>query len=371
MRPEERLVFIDYLRVIACFMVMMVHAAENLYIPYLSGNEENLVTIASDTNRFWIAFWNGGIARTCVPLFMIASAFLLVPVKQGVTMTAFYKRRFLRIIPPTAAFLVLYAVIPPLYGAFCWEQAWTYLKQIPFNFPDNAGHLWFMYPLISLYIIIPIVSPWLEKASAKDERLFLFFFTLSTFMPFLHKLVPIRYLFGECWWNNYHAMWYCSGYLGYLVMAHYIRFHIDWSIRKRIVIGAICFVAGSTYTMWSHFSMTATGTPLSLPLIEYAWEFCTPNVLLASFGAFTLLTCIKSTHTPRLVGDISRLSFGMYLMHMFFIVPITQWLIDGDTANPLVPAWAIIPCAAFLCYVCCYLVSKAISYLPGSKYIIG
>lgn len=131
---------------------MMVHAAENLYIPYLSGNEENLVTIASDTNRFWIAFWNGGIARTCVPLFMIASAFLLVPVKQGVTMTAFYKRRFLRIIPPTAAFLVLYAVIPPLYGAFSWEQAWTYLKQIPFNFPDNAGHLWFMYPLISLNI---------------------------------------------------------------------------------------------------------------------------------------------------------------------------------------------------------------------------
>lgn len=169
MRPEERLVFIDYLRVIACFMVMMVHAAENLYIPYLSGNEENLVTIASDTNRFWIAFWNGGIARTCVPLFMIASAFLLVPVKQGVTMTAFYKRRFLRIIPPTAAFLVLYAVIPPLYGAFSWEQAWTYLKQIPFNFPDNAGHLWFMYPFISLYIIIPIVPLGWKKPLPKTN----------------------------------------------------------------------------------------------------------------------------------------------------------------------------------------------------------
>ena len=78
---KERVVFIDYLRVVACFLVMMVHVTENFYImDYEAG--ENMVRIADDANRFWIAFWNGGLARTCVPLFMIASAFLLVPDKK-------------------------------------------------------------------------------------------------------------------------------------------------------------------------------------------------------------------------------------------------------------------------------------------------
>ena len=73
---KNHIVFIDYLRAVACFMVMMVHVTENFYIPDPSAGE-NMIRIADEANRFWIAFWNGGIARTCVPLFMIASAFLL------------------------------------------------------------------------------------------------------------------------------------------------------------------------------------------------------------------------------------------------------------------------------------------------------
>ena len=29
-----------------------------------------------------------------------------------------------------------------------------------------------MYPLISLYLFIPVISPWLNKATAKEERFF-------------------------------------------------------------------------------------------------------------------------------------------------------------------------------------------------------
>lgn len=230
---KGRVVFIDYLRAVACFMVMMVHVTENFYImDYAAG--ENMVRIADDANRFWIALWNGGIARTCVPLFMIASAFLLVPMKPGTTMLQFYKSRFLRIGPPTLIFLLIYSVVPVLFGYFGWNDAGRYLMRLPLNFPDMAGHMWFMYPLISLYLIIPIVSPWLEKASAKEELVFLGFFALSTLMPFIHKLTPNTYIWGECWWNNFHMLWYCSGYLGYLVMAHYIRFHMKWEVRKRL-----------------------------------------------------------------------------------------------------------------------------------------
>jgi hypothetical protein len=52
-----------------------------------------------------------------------------------------------------------------------------------------AGHLWFMYPLISLYLIIPVVSLWLKTASAHDELVFIGLFVFSTFTPFLHLFV--------------------------------------------------------------------------------------------------------------------------------------------------------------------------------------
>ncbi len=369
--PQERLVFIDYIRVVACFMVMMVHAAENFYVTNLPGLGENMTVVPNEANRFWLPFWNGGLSRTCVPLFIIVSAFLLVPMKPGLTMGAFYKRRFLRILPPMFIFMALYATVPALLGEFTWDESASMLLRMPFNFPSNAYHLWFMYPLISLYLIIPVVSPWLEKASARDERLFLLLFTLSTFLPFLHKLTPLEDVWGECWWNKYHALWYCSGYLGYLVMAHYIRFHIKWDTRRRIIVGTVCFLLGGAYTFWSHWSMGVPGLPIHLGMLEYAWEFCTPNVLLASFGLFTLFTCIKQAKAPRIITDISKLSFGMYLMHVFFITPIAQYFVNGDPANPLVPVGVAIPLSALLCFVCCAAVSKLISFLPGSKWIIG
>lgn len=371
-RPSAgRLVFIDYIRVVACFMVMMVHAAENFYVTGLPGLGENMTVVPNEANRFWIAFWNGGVSRTCVPLFIIVSAFLLVPMKPGVSMSSFYKRRFLRVLPPMFFFMVLYALLPALWGEMSWSESVHSLMCIPLNFPPNAYHLWFMYPLVSLYIIIPVVSPWLEKVSAKDERVFLALFAVSTFLPFFHKLTPFADVFGECWWNKYHALWYCSGYLGYLVMAHYIRFHLRWTVRKRLLVGSLCFLLGGFYTFWSHWSMGIPGKPIHLGMLEYAWEFCTPNVLLASFGLFTLFTCIRQAQAPRIITQLSKLSFGMYLMHVFFIGPIAQYLAGGDVVHPMVPTGVAIPLAALLCFVCCAAVAKAASLLPGSKWLIG
>lgn len=370
-KSTERLVFIDYIRVVACLMVMMVHAAENFYVTDLPGLGENMTVVPNEVNRFWVAFWNGGVSRTCVPLFIIVSAFLLVPMKPGVTMAAFYKRRFLRVLPPMFVFMVFYALLPALWGAQSCSESTQYLLRIPFNFPPNAYHLWFMYPLVSLYIIIPVVSPWLAKVSAKDERVFLCLFAVSTFLPFLHTLTPFTEVLGECWWNQYHALWYCSGYLGYLVMAHYIRFHIDWTIRKRMWVGGVSFLLGAGYTFWSHWSMGVPGVPIHLGKLEYAWAFCTPNVLLASFGMFLLFTCIRQAKAPRLVTQLSKLSFGMYLMHVFFIGPITQYFVNGDVAHPLIPIGIALPLAAVLCFVCCAVVTKVLSLIPGSKWVIG
>lgn len=367
---EGRIVFIDYIRVVACFMVMLVHASENFYGADSSGLAGNVSMLVNEANRFWVSFYDGGLGRVAVPLFMIVSAFLLVPVKSGVTMGQFYRKRFMRILPPFFCFMLLYTFLPLAWGGMTLEQSMNDLKMLPFNFPSMAGHLWFMYPLISLYLIIPVVSPWLEKATAKDERIFIGLFVISTFTPWLHRFVSPE-IWGECFWNGFSALWYCSGYLGYLVLAHYIRHHINWSRAKKLAVGSACFVAGAAFTAWSFWLKGVPGQMIETPMLEWAWEFCTPNVLLATFGLFLVFTCIEKTEAPAVITGISRLSFGMYLMHMFFLAPIASFFVNGNQAEPLIPVAFAIPVIAILTFICCAVTSKLISLIPGSKYIIG
>lgn len=365
-----RIAFVDYIRVAACFLVMLVHASENFYGADSSGLAGNMSMLANESNRFWVAFYDGFVGRVCVPLFMIVSAFLLVPMKPGTSMGAFYKKRFTRILPPMICFMLLYTFLPLLWGGMNPEQSWADFKMLPFNFPSMAGHLWFMYPLISLYLIIPVVSPWLERASAKEELGFLGIFGVSTLIPWIHRFITPE-LWGECFWNGFTMLWYFSGYLGYLVMAHYIRYHLHWERRKRAITGAACFLVGAAFTGWSFWYMGTPGKLIETPLLEWSWEFCTPNVLLASFGAFLLFSCIERKSAPAAISGIAKLSFGMYLMHMFFLAPIAKLFIGGSAAEPLVPVYLAIPCIALCTFICCVLTTKLISLIPGSKWIVG
>ena len=367
---RERIAFVDWIRVTACFMVMLVHASENFYGADSSGLAGNVSMLANEANRFWVAFYDGGVGRTAVPLFMIVSAFLLVPMKKDMTMGQFYKKRFMRILPPFIVFMLLYTFLPLAWGGMTWEQSMADLKMLPFNFPSMAGHLWFMYPLISLYLIIPVVSPWLEKATAKEELTFLGLFAFSTLTPWIHRFISPE-VFGECFWNNFSALWYCSGYLGYLVLAHYIRVHLDWSRERKLKVGAICFLAGAAFTAWSFWFKGVPGQLIETPMLEWAWEFCTPNVLLATFGLFLLFTCIRQTEAPAVVTGISKLSFGMYLMHMFYLAPIASFFVNGNQAEPLIPVALAIPVIAILTFICCAVTTKLISLVPGSRYIVG
>ncbi|MCF0196038.1 MAG: acyltransferase [Bacteroidaceae bacterium] len=390
---KERVVFIDYLRVIACLMVMLVHASEHFYIPpaevqaQIGGNASGLAGpvsyLVNETNRFWVAFYDGFLCRSCVPLFMIASAFLLVPVTTS--LTEFYRRRLTRVLPPTIFFMLLYTylplVLPEGLGGMNEEQFEANFH-LPWNFPDNGGHLWFMFPLISIYLIMPVVSPWLERASKKDMMTFLSVFALSTFLPFLHRFanggmtfsgarVINSEIFGECFWNGFSMLWYCSGYLGYVVMAYFIRHHIQWSTAKRLRVGIVCALTGAAFTGWSFWYAGAPGNVINTPQLEWAWEFCTPNVTLATFGIFLLFTCIPTHKVPALVTDISKRSFGMYLVHMFFLSAFAGYIIDPDLQNPLLPTWLAIPTVAVATYVCCYITIKVVSLLPGSKWLVG
>ena len=360
---QQRIVFLDYIRVVACFLVMLVHASENFYgaagSTDMAGPESFL---ANNTDRLWVSLYDG-FSRISVPLFIIVSAFLLAPMKEGVTTWQFYRKRALRILPPFFTFMILYSTLPLLWGGIDSATSLRDLSRILLNFPTLAGHFWFMYPLFSLYLFIPFISPWLARATKREEQWFIALFALSTCMPYINRW--FGEVWGQCFWNEYHMLWYFSGYLGYLVMAHYIRTHLTWGRSKRLAIGSLGMVIGAALTILSFYVQATPGVNHPTPVLEIGWAFCTINCVIATAGAFILFTCI--TRPCKLITDVSKTSYGMYLMHIFWL---GLWV--GVYKNTLaLPTVAAIPAIAVTTYVTSYVTTKLISFIPGSKWVVG
>lgn len=351
-----RIVFLDYLRAAACFLVVMVHSNEAFY-----GTDG--VPVMSEDQRLWMAVWDG-MSRISVPLFIITSSYLLVPMKEDMPWGEFFKRRFMRIIPPMVFFMAVYSVFPAIIGTQTWSQALDTLWRIPLNFPENAFQLWFMYPLIGLYLLIPILSPWLRTATKKQEQMFLALWFITTCMPFINKYYGD--VFGQCWWNQYHMLYDFSGYPGYLVLGHYIKKHIDWSRKKRLAVGVPCLIAGWAYTIISFYMAVTPGEKQELGDIEYAWCFCIANCAVATFGAFLIFTTINSPgRLYTAVKSISVNSYGLYLMHLLWLA---LW---APLIQPLLPIGVAIPAIAAATYISSYACTRLIAMLPHSKWIIG
>ena len=366
---KERIAFLDYLRVFACFLVMLVHGAENYYPgPESTDMAGPQAILASQTDRLWVSLYDG-FSRMAVPLFMMVSAYLLAPKKKEQSSREFYRRRFGKIFPPFLVFTILYCTLPLLWGQLDAATSLRDLARIPLNFPTIGGHLWFLFPLFSLYLFIPVISPWLETASAREERFFILLFLISSCMPYLTRW--FGEIWGQCFWNEFHILWYFSGFLGYLVMAHYIRTHLDWGVKKRLAIGSALLLVGAAVTIWSYYVQAVPGVLLETPVLEVGWRFCSINVALATAGAFLLFSCIglenASYESPQWIAELSRMSYGMYLMHIFWL---HLWAYVSMQVLQL-PTVASIPFMAVCTFVSSAVCTKLISLIPGSKWVIG
>ena len=91
MTDHRREIWIDWLRVTACFLVMMTHACEPFYL----GGEGSLILTESDA--LWVSFLNV-LPRACVALFVVASSYLQFPLHYSTG--EFFKRRAKRILIP-------------------------------------------------------------------------------------------------------------------------------------------------------------------------------------------------------------------------------------------------------------------------------
>ena len=100
MKESNRIVFLDYLRVIACFMVMLVHCCEQFYF-----NDDGSFAMSTRASGAWATFVDSA-CRASVPLFVMASGYLLFPVSRSTGV--FFRRRLLRVFVPFVVFCCAY-----------------------------------------------------------------------------------------------------------------------------------------------------------------------------------------------------------------------------------------------------------------------
>lgn len=354
LNEEGRIVFLDYLRVMACFMVIVVHACEFYFI------DGNSIGIRNALDGFWVSVIDSAL-RASVPLFVMTSSYLLLPLKGNTTV--FIKRRFQRVFIPFIVWSLLYAVLPWSWSEISVTEVKNNLLQLFVNFNGASGHLWFVYMLIGLYLFMPILSPWLKGVSKQGEQIFLIVWFFTTFWHYAK--MGADSLYGECYWNEFHSFWYFSGFIGYLVLAHYVRTYINWSLQKSVCIGGVLFITGYLFTSIIFYHRTFTAT--TLQELELSWRFCSFNVVFMTLGLFLMIKKIsfEKGWIYRFVHEISRLSYGIYLMHIF-ILGLSYRLITEYFSTPIT-----ILLVGTTTFIACCILTKLLSYLPGSKYLIG
>ena len=371
-RPH--IVWLDVLRLIAILLVIAVHCTD----PFNASPESR----ADPEFNFWGSVY-GSALRACVPLFVMMTGFLLLPVKQ--TMPAFYRKRIPRVFFPFLIWSVLFDLAPWFIQAvggsaelvtrfFPWEpnpsaslgDALQTIAMIPLTFTVYATPMWYIYALIGLYLYLPIFSAWVERASRREKRFFLLLWFVSLFIPYLTEFVS-RYHFGTCSWNAFGTFYYFAGFNGYLLLGHYLGKGNNWSLGKTLSVTIPLFLVGYFITLVGFRHMTSDPN-VSEEGMELFFTYCSPNVALMAIAVFLLVQKVNVTSLSirRALANLTRCGFGLYCVHYFFVGPsymFAQWL---GTPVPL-----LVPVSMLFTFVCAWAFAFGISKLPGAKYIIG
>ena len=376
-QKNQHIVWLDVVRFIAMFTVVCCHCTDpfNFY----PGTAPNIGEI-----KLWGAIY-GSVLRPCVPLFVMITGALLLPVR-GDTST-FYKKRIPRVFYPFFIWSVLYNLFPwitgllglnpqiildffPYAGEEVMQQSFSvslkYILMIPFNFSILAVHMWYIYLLIGLYLYLPVFSAWVEKASERAKLMFLLAWGVTLLLPYYYQFVS-NYLWGTCSWNSFGMLYAFAGFNGYLLLGHYLK-NLEWSLKKTLAIGIPMFAVGYAVTFLGFRHITAL-PEYTDEMLELFFTYCSLNVVMMTIPVFMLAKKVKvnSERMKKALANLTVCGFGIYMIHYFFTGPSVVLM---RAIN--MPIGLQIPVAAILAFAVSWGLVWLI-YRAGkvAKYIVG
>ncbi|MFB4167196.1 acyltransferase [Virgibacillus sp. JSM 102003] len=301
--------YVNILRSIAIIGVITIHTAAPLLAQ-------------TDNLPYWlVGNILEGAVRWSVPVFVMVSGMLLLNNNKKEPLKIFMRKRASKIIIPFIGWVLIYTF---------WEYKSTlggiYLPDI---IRDMIGgnvsfHLWFLYMIVGLYLITPLIRVLTAHSDWKliEYYLIVWFITSSLFTLSNHFLSV----------NVGIQLQYFSGYLGYFLLGYYLH-NIELTKRLRKII-----YAGGLFGVIVTIIGTYLETEYSGNFAPYFYEYLSPNNVLASIAIFVSVKNIdwdsifkKKGIFMKSMTALSISSFGVYLIH-----PLVMIIIGSDEMKKLI-----------------------------------
>ena len=305
---EARDISIDLIRIIACFMVVMIHTAAYDF------------DYADPASSQWMAqnVYDSFI-RSGVPLFFMLSGIVFLQ-KKTITLSYIWKK-ILRLLIVYVLFYVFYKafevrhelVQDPLYliRAVCWG-----------HYPHY--HLWFMLELIAIYVMLPFIH---RCTSAKPELTKYYltvFFVFTILKTTILKILDFPDEAAQ--YINAFVRIQALDYIGYFVLGWYLNERIkqqsDCSDRTTILFGVVFIASALIMAFLTRSVSIQRGKPDSRWYDNFViFTFCEAVSLfsLLKIGFSHATEFFEKERIRKVIYCISSCSFFVYLIHPFMI----------------------------------------------------
>lgn len=278
---KERQSNLELLRIIAIFLIMVVHA--NYYtfgMPQPNEIRENPIL-----NLLYIGLEN--ISVVCVDVFVLLSGWFGVHAKFKSIGGLIFQCIF---------FKLLLSILFPLAGMS--EFSVSAIGQSFISYPH------FVVCYTVMYLLTPVLNSFIEHATKKS------------FAIFLSVYYAWAFIFGWLLWKDEG---FANGntalsFVGLYMLARFIRLHTDlphftarfWALTWAFTIGIVSLLS------WG-ICMTGISDHLGLVLLNITGSYLAPNVILASICLILFFSKLK--FSSKLVNWIAVSAFSSVLLH--------------------------------------------------------
>lgn len=339
-----RVAYADLLRVFATLAVIVLHLAAGP------------VTALSVSSQAWqTANLYDALVRWCVPVFVMLSGMFMLDPKRGLPLTKLFFHNCLRILVALFFWTWVYAFVDN--GVYSLSGLWGAALQT-LKMGDYHFHLWFLYMILGLYLVTPILRAFCKGASRGDfHYFFLIAFLFASLLPTAFSLWPNASRFLYVWYDRLGVR-LVLGYSGLYVAGYYLKEYTLSRLAEAIIY--VLGVLGAIATVWG----TALLSGRAGGFVQDLYEYTSPNVVCFSVAIVVLFRYVlgvseERSRRQRLSG-VAKITFGIYLVHELFIILLRVLGITPLSFSLVVS----IPVLTAVVFLCSLALAWAISKIP-------
>lgn len=344
---KKRYIEYDIMRIIACFGVIMIHCAV-----FDQASLWSYSTLEGQAIRIW-----GVLSRWAVPCFVMLSGMMILPKADASSIKTLLIHRVFRMLATYIAWSCVYSY----YNTYVLGIVYATSKFKTFIDGCFSGeiHMWYLPMLAGLYFIAPLLMLLIKNLNFKWTVFWLSgLFMFSSIIPFV-ELLNIKFISTVIVSiSGYMDLQFLGGWTLYFILGYYIQTY-KFSYKECKIIYVMAGLGfGFTFFATIVYCLM-TGEPMGVLSYEY------PSIYFYSIGILLFfkeyISKVRFTEKlEKIIFSISKLTFGIYLMH---VLVLKLWYSVGvslQIAHPMVS----IPIVSFVVFISAGLVVWCIRKIP-------